>query len=121
MRVSETIHRFIYFIPELTLEFVIDQENYRLLSHTTELIVLNGNRGLKRLAEEGNESLHSIQRKTREQAARKFNLVAGDDDTFRFISNNTHGEPLSKKQTLQLVLMSSQQFEGTGMPQAVPL
>ena len=71
---------------------MIDQENYRLLSHTTELIVLNGNRGLKRLAEEGNESLHSIQRKTREQVARKFNLAAGDEDTFRFISNNTQND-----------------------------
>ena len=65
--------------------FVIDQGNHRLLSHTTELIILNGNRGLKRLAEEGNESLHSIQRKMREQVARKFSLAAGDEDTFRFI------------------------------------
>ena len=76
----------------------------RLLSHSTELIVLNGNRGLKRLAEEGNESLHSNQRKTREHAARKFSLAAGDEDTFRLIliKLNTNSKTFTREQRLQL-------------------
>ena len=78
----------------------------RLLSHSTELIVLNGNRSAlqKRLAEEGNESLHSNQRKTREHAARKFSLAAGDEDTFRLIliKLNTNSKTFTREQRLQL-------------------
>ena len=76
----------------------------RLLSHSTELIVLNGNRGLKRLAEEGNESLQNNQRKTREHAARKFSLAAGDEDTFRLIliKLNSNSKTFTREQRLQL-------------------
>jgi hypothetical protein len=63
VRVSETIHR--------------------MLAHSAEVIVINGNRGLLRMGEHGNESMHSVQRKTRDFGARKSNLVRGDTDTFR--------------------------------------
>ena len=46
---------------------------------------MNGNRGLKRLAEEGNESLHSVQRRARAWGSRKVTLTAGDEDTFRYL------------------------------------
>lgn len=64
IRVSETVHR--------------------LLGHTAHVIVINGNRGLKRMAEQGSECLHRIQRMTRERGSRKVSLLQGDTDTFRY-------------------------------------
>ena len=54
-----------------------------MLGHSSEVIVLNKNRGLMQMGEHGNESMHSVQRKTREGGARKSNLVRGDTDTLR--------------------------------------
>jgi hypothetical protein len=54
-----------------------------MLAHSAEVIVLHGNRGLMRMGEHGNESMHSVQRKTRDFGARKSSLVRGDTDTFR--------------------------------------
>ena len=62
----------------------ISETIHRMLGHTTEVLILNGCRGLKRMAEQGNESLHRVQRRTREQGARKVSLVKGDEDTFRY-------------------------------------
>ena len=62
-RVSETVHR--------------------LLGHTAHVIVINGNLGLKRMAEQGSESLHRMQRLTRVSGARQVSFVLGDIDTFR--------------------------------------
>ena len=62
----------------------ISETVHRLLGHTAHVIAVNGNRGLKRMAEQGSESLHRIQRLTRVSGARKTSLVQGDTDTFRY-------------------------------------
>jgi hypothetical protein len=61
----------------------VSETVHRLLAHSWEVIVLNYNYGLKKAAEQGNESLHGVQRNTREHQARKVSLVLGDTDTFR--------------------------------------
>jgi hypothetical protein len=62
----------------------VSETIHRLLTHSWEVVVLNFNFGLKKAAEQGNESLHGVQRDTREHQARKVSLVLGDTDTFRW-------------------------------------
>ena len=105
VRISETIHRYIEIwfsgatsVVDILFKLTCRRQcKYiccicicRLLSHTTEVIILNGNQGLKRLAEEGNESLHSVQRRARSWGSRKVTLTLGDEDTFRYLNHKNN-------------------------------
>ena len=65
IRVSETVHR--------------------MLGHSADVIILNQNRGLLRIGEQGSESLHKVQRLGRVAGARKASLLLGDVDTLRLV------------------------------------
>ena len=71
------------FILETWTWISIPETMHRMLAHTTEVIMRNGNRGFKKLAEQGGESQHWNQRMTRETGARKVSLMLGDTDTLR--------------------------------------
>ena len=61
----------------------VSETVHRLLAHTWEFVVLNGNRGLLRQGEGGSESMHHVERKNRQYGSRKVSLAKGNEDTFR--------------------------------------
>ena len=61
----------------------VSETVHRLLSHTWEFVVLNGNCGLLRQGEGGSESMHHVERQNRQYGSRKVSLAKGNEDTFR--------------------------------------
>ena len=73
----------------------VSETVHRLLSHTWEFLVLNGNCGLLRQGEGGSESMHHVERQNRQYGSRKVSLAKGNEDTFR--SDNAHIKFLGTK------------------------
>ena len=61
----------------------VSETVHRLISHTWEFVVLNGNCGLLRQGEGGSESMHHVERQNRQYGSRKVSLAKGNEDTFR--------------------------------------